>query len=395
MSPAMRAFPSGPPAAVLDPTALSFADGHKPGPRDLRISVRLAEIADWVRVLTTALPRRAGPWAPMVALLWLALLSAGGPRAATAQTEAPGCTDPANLPRLEGARILGCQTEEAAEAILPLAPWSPDPDVSFWESSLRLEGTRTRTLYAIPPGQGAQEVMRGYQKALVDLGYEVLFQCAGFNACGAGVDAVVADETYGKRLATSPAAGAFAEDTVREPRILVAKGPAKEGSAYLFVFAAQQDNTEAPEAGRRVAVFLEELISRGLAQPLILLRADELAQGLDLDGHIPVYGVSFDPDLAETRPESERQLAEIARLLRERAGLSLHVVGHTDGQGDLAHNLDLSRRRAEAVVTALTRDYGIDQTRLSPHGLAGLAPIAPSSTEEGRAMNWRIELVAR
>lgn len=330
-----------------------------------------------------------------IACIWVVLAWPGGTGAAGAEADAPGCSDPPALPRFEGGRILGCQADADGEATLPLAAWNPDPDLSFWESSVRLEGRRTRIVYAIPPGHSSQEVMRAYRKALIDGGFEILFECAGFTSCGVGVDAVYSDEAYGKRLMAPPAAaGAFTQDTVREPRILVAKGSA-DGNAYVFVFVAQQDNRAAPEVGKRVAAFVEEVVSQGPEQHLVLLKADELAQGIDLDGHVPVYGVHFDPDLSEIKPESQDQLAEIAQLLRGRPNLSLHVVGHTDNQGDLAHNLDLSRRRAEAVVAALTRDFAIAPARLSPHGIASLAPIAPNTADEGRLMNRRIELVAQ
>jgi len=332
----------------------------------------------------------AGVW------LALALTRPGDARGAGPQADAPGCADPSALPRFEGARILGCQSGEADETILPLAAWNADPDVSFWESSVRLEGRRARVLYAIPPGRSSNEVIRTYRKAVTNLGYEVLFECAGFTSCGAGVDAVYWNDAYGKRLLAPPAAaGAFAQDTVREPRILVAKGPANDGSAYVFVLVAHQDNPAAPEVGKAAAAFVEEVISLGPEQHLILLRADELAQGIDLDGHVPVYGIYFDSNLPEIKPESHDQLEEIARLLRDRPDLSLYVVSHTDNQGGLAHNLDLSRRRAEAVVAALIRDSGIAPARLSPQGIASLAPIAPNTAEEGRGMNRRIELVAQ
>jgi OmpA-OmpF porin, OOP family len=335
--------------------------------------------------------------APALAAVWLALApaGAGGTAAAAPQPDAPGCTDPASLPRPEGARILGCEVAESDEAILPLAAWNDDPEVGFWDNSVRLEGRRNRILYALAPGRSPQEVLRGYRKALTELGYEVLFECSGFTACGAGVDAVYTDEVYGKRLSAAPASGAFAQDSVREPRILVAKDKSADGGNYVFILAAQQHNSTAPAAGSQVAVFLEQIASRGPEQHLVLLRSDELAQGLDLDGHVPVYGIRFDPDGAQVTHDSDEQLAQIARLLRERPALSLHVVGHTDDRGGLEHNLDLSRRRAEAVVAALVRDYAIAPERLRPQGLANLAPVAPNTVEEGRARNRRIELVAQ
>jgi hypothetical protein len=327
----------------------------------------------------------------LLALAWLALSSLvlADPTAAP-----PGCPVPPGLSPPEGAILLGCQGPEEGETTLPLAGWNQDPDVSFWDNSVRLTGQRTRYLYAAPAGRSSIDVMRAYAKAMATAGFEFLFECAGFLACGQEVDAVYSDEVYGKRL-PGPAAGAFAQDSVREPRVLVGKGPGEAGTTYAMIFTARQNNPTAPQAENGVAIFVETILSQGRAEHLVLLKSDELAQGIDLDGHIPVYGVYFDPGQAEIKPESADQLAEIARLLRTRPTLAIHVVGHTDNQGDSAQNLDLSRRRAEAVVAALTRDFAIDPTRLTAHGLAGLAPMAANASEEGRAMNRRIELVAQ
>ncbi|HEY1075592.1 MAG TPA: OmpA family protein [Fontimonas sp.] len=93
------------------------------------------------------------------------------------------------------------------------------------------------------------------------------------------------------------------------------------------------------------------------------------------------------------KPASKPALDEITRLLKTDASLSLHVVGHTDAQGKLDANFDLSKRRAEAVKAALIKDYGIAAARLSANGVASLAPIASNQTDEGRAKNRRVELV--
>jgi outer membrane protein OmpA-like peptidoglycan-associated protein len=71
------------------------------------------------------------------------------------------------------------------------------------------------------------------------------------------------------------------------------------------------------------------------------------------------------------------------------------VVGHTDNQGTLAYNLDLSKRRAAAVVKALVRQHGIAAGRLEGHGVGFLAPVAPNDSEPNRAKNRRVELVKR
>ena len=71
------------------------------------------------------------------------------------------------------------------------------------------------------------------------------------------------------------------------------------------------------------------------------------------------------------------------------------MVGHTDNQGGLDYNMDLSRRRAGAVVAALTEQHGIAADRLRPAGVGPLAPAATNDTEEGRSLNRRVELVKR
>jgi outer membrane protein OmpA-like peptidoglycan-associated protein len=71
----------------------------------------------------------------------------------------------------------------------------------------------------------------------------------------------------------------------------------------------------------------------------------------------------------------------------------LYVVGHTDNQSALDMNMDLSRRRADSVVTVLTSKYGVAAARLRALGDGPSAPLASNDTEEGRAKNRRVELV--
>jgi outer membrane protein OmpA-like peptidoglycan-associated protein len=73
----------------------------------------------------------------------------------------------------------------------------------------------------------------------------------------------------------------------------------------------------------------------------------------------------------------------------------LYIVGHTDDTGSLSHNLDLSRRRAEAVVAGLVNDYEISGDRLTAFGAGPYAPVASNESEEGRKNNRRVELVKR
>ena len=72
--------------------------------------------------------------------------------------------------------------------------------------------------------------------------------------------------------------------------------------------------------------------------------------------------------------------------------VKIEIIGHTDNQGSKAYNLDLSHRRANALMNALIRK-GISADRLTAKGMGSEAPIATNDTEEGRAQNRRVEII--
>ena len=126
---------------------------------------------------------------------------------------------------------------------------------------------------------------------------------------------------------------------------------------------------------------------------LVTVNADALAKDIARAGHVAIYGIYFDTGKAKIKPKSEPTLKEIAKLLRQNPDLALYVVGHTDSRGGFDYNMDLSKRRAEAVVEALVSEYNINEERLHSYGVGFLAPTVSNETEEGRAKNRRVELV--
>jgi outer membrane protein OmpA-like peptidoglycan-associated protein len=131
----------------------------------------------------------------------------------------------------------------------------------------------------------------------------------------------------------------------------------------------------------------------GMKQDVV--SAEQWSGDLRDAGHTAVYGILFDTDKSDIKPESEAALKEIAKLLGQDSALALRVVGHTDATGDFTHNLQLSEARAKAVVTALSSRFGVNAARLSAHGVGQLCPVASNDTDEGRARNRRVELVKR
>jgi flagellar motor protein MotB len=103
--------------------------------------------------------------------------------------------------------------------------------------------------------------------------------------------------------------------------------------------------------------FIAIVESKPMKSGLVSVNAEALGGDIRRNGHAAVYGIYFDTGKAEVKPESDAALKEIANLLQQDP--HLYVVGHTDNQGALDMNLELSKRRADAVLTALTTKFGV------------------------------------
>jgi OOP family OmpA-OmpF porin len=139
--------------------------------------------------------------------------------------------------------------------------------------------------------------------------------------------------------------------------------------------------------------WLNVIETKPMEAGLVTINAASLADAIARSGHASVYGIYFDTGKADVKPESDATLKEIAKLLQQNASLKLHVVGHTDNVGGVASNMDLSRRRADAVASVLTSKYNVAAARLHADGVGPLSPVASNDTEDGRAKNRRVELV--
>jgi len=107
---------------------------------------------------------------------------------------------------------------------------------------------------------------------------------------------------------------------------------------------------------------------------------------------VEIYGIYFSFARADIRPQSERVLKEIAAVFKAHPDWKIRIDGHTDNVGNDTANLDLSKRRAAAVKTALVTRFGIDAGRIATGGYGESAPKEKNDTPEGRARNRRVEL---
>jgi outer membrane protein OmpA-like peptidoglycan-associated protein len=102
-------------------------------------------------------------------------------------------------------------------------------------------------------------------------------------------------------------------------------------------------------------------------------------------------GILFDVNKATLRPAAQENLTNLATVLKKYDDTDIIVYGHTDSDGTEEHNLDLSRRRAQAVQSYLA-GLEVSPTRFSILGMGESQPVASNETSEGKQQNRRVEL---
>jgi outer membrane protein OmpA-like peptidoglycan-associated protein len=323
-------------------------------------------------------------WAKALAAgLGLGWLCAHG--ASAQEKDLVGAKDHPLVSRYTGSVIIGYAVKEYDAVPLVLGPWTYEKQTVTKSKSV--EGKVTRIVYLGPKGRSTLEIYRNYEVSLKRAGFQVLWSCSE-DGCGANVYQFL----YSRERQVE-GAPEYAFGFPKNQRYLCAQLSRREGDVYVSLYVAVNDFDIPAWLYQRVTVLLEIVEAKPLEAQLVKVDASAMAKAIASAGRVAIYGIYFDSGKADLKPESQPTLAEIAKLLKQDPRLTLYVVGHTDGVGGFEYNMDLSRRRAEAVVQALFSGYGVDPKRLKPFGLGPLAPVASNETEEGRAKNRRVELV--
>ena len=228
----------------------------------------------------------------------------------------------------------------------------------------KIEGKVTRIDYRDPDNRSSLERMRNYEQALKKGGFEIIYNCSK-EECGPEIQI----ETIGY---------------YPPERYLTAFLKRKEGNVWIGVFVAAGPWT-------KIRIVEEKPMETGMVK----VTADILKKNILKDGHMAVYGIYFDTGKSDIKPESAETIKEIATLLQKNPSLQIYIVGHTDNAGKLKDNIELSNKRAVAVVKELITRYKIDASRLEAGGVGPLAPVATNDTKEGKELNRRVEIVKK
>jgi len=299
-----------------------------------------------------------------------------GTGAALAQ-DAPGSKDHPLLSRFSGAVIEHYRQTDFDAAELA----DRRIDNAQTAKSLHVEGKVTNISYLIKGDKSLVEVVRNYQQAVKQGGFQKIFSCAR-EACG-GLE-------FEKFLYNNCCVGIgfFYDPNAFEYYLGKLSRPG--GDVYVSLYLVYERGNQSVAVVERVVEV--QPMQGGEVQ---VLDAKSLQAGLASAGRVALYGIYFDTDRAEVKPGSKAQLDEMGKLLVSNPALKVFIVGHTDNQGTFEHNVELSQRRADAVAEALVKDYHVAAGRLIARGVASLAPAAANADEAGRASNRRVELVAQ
>ena len=358
--------------------------------------------------------------ATVARLSWVVLVLMLSMRLAAADATVPtadieGAADNPLAKRYDGSFIVSYEKFAYTDFSVPLSPLQPsaDPDardtmnnrVFTPDKKAEVEGALTRLVYVLPAERSPLEVLRNYQDVIEAAGGEVLFACKK-EECGGAADRSSSGggnnmslmmyffhEGDLKDKAYSNGACALTSD-INDQRFFAAKVSQDGGDAYVTVqtYSLIDDLYCKALNGRTIAV-VQVLEPKARDKKMVLVEAAKMADSLNATGSISLYGIFFDTDKTDIKPESEPTLKEISTLLTNEPGMAVIVVGHTDNQGAFDYNLDLSSRRAKAVIAALVSNYGIDGARLTAAGAGMMAPVASNDEEAGRAKNRRVVLV--
>jgi outer membrane protein OmpA-like peptidoglycan-associated protein len=321
----------------------------------------------------------------VLAGLLLALGIMSGPALAK---DLPGSKDHPLVKRYEGSEILKYEQKQYDSRVMALGRAENSKKL---EKAMTVEGTVTRLTYKAPEGRSSLEVLRNYENELKAEGYEVLFyagkeQLGSYFAEAAG---------YGEIQWPPNVPGLTLNGDSHHYSVLRKQGEGG-GEVYVAVYAVQNKfwASNLKEVKKeQVLVQVDVVETKPMEAKMVTVTSEEMAQTMAAAGGVALYGIYFDFNKAELKPESEPTLKEIAKLLEGSSGLKVLVVGHTDSVGSFESNQDLSQRRAEAVVKALVGNHGLDGRRLKAVGVSFSCPKATNQTEEGRARNRRVELV--
>jgi chemotaxis protein MotB len=141
-----------------------------------------------------------------------------------------------------------------------------------------------------------------------------------------------------------------------------------------------------------------ETIRKKMMDALAGFKSDELSVSIK-NGKVYVSlqeNLLFPSGSAVVNPKGKVALGKLAEVLNQNQDITVDIEGHTDSipiHGKYQDNWDLSLARSASIVRILTTDYKVDPKRVIASGHSQYDPVQTNSTQEGRALNRRTDII--
>lgn len=238
----------------------------------------------------------------------------------------------------------------------------------------KIEGYIHNRFLRAPKGRSALEIIKNYEKAIVEVGGQVLFSgqsqegIKAFNKVNGHPNHGLTDYNYMVFNAYQYFCGIIHSEDV-DYFVVVAAGKGEYDICYHLVTIETKP------------------------MDMDMVSAVNISESMIAEGHIAIYDILFETGKSEINLRSAAALKNIAKFLIANPEKKYLIVGHTDNVGDFDANIKLSTDRANAIVNELVEKYSVNSDQLKPYGVGSASPVATNSTDEGKAKNRRVEIV--
>lgn len=318
-------------------------------------------------------------------ILWVLLVCILPSQAWAASTgkDIEGAKDHALVERYPGSSIIRYAHSEYEDYHFVLGPLISNKRLA----TERYAGKFTTIIYQLPDEVTTLQALRNFEKGFKKNGIRSRFTCLP-SSCGhflpreyvlaqgeinaaryLGVDVYninsTSDYRYWNGIAETINNKAFIT-------LMVYKSPEGATAAVLDILEPAQVNTS-----------------------LAKVDLNSLDESLSAQGKAVLPGIYFDEGKATLKPVSNPAIATVAEYLKANPTLYAYVVAHTHNEGEYITNVTLSKKRAAAVVSALTTQNNVPIKQLHAVGVGPVSPIASNGSKQGKSINQRVELVIR
>ena len=190
--------------------------------------------------------------------------------------------------------------------------------------------------------------------------------------------------------AAAEAKAAADKATAEQARISAEKAAAEKIAAEKAAADKAAADKRAAEEAARKALIAQPQPQQPVVKPPAQVREEAVNCQVLLTQAKNEGVINFKRASAEIEVQSNATLNRIVNVMGTCKSAKIEIQGHTDAEGTPERNINLSNRRAQAVLNYL-KDAGVDPSRLTAIGYGETKPVAPNDTRENMAKNRRIE----